>query len=318
MKRLIAVVLTVAARVDERTRERVILPALSDLQFEYRGALDAARIWRARWILLCGSLLLLQVMVLGVVARGIGELRSANDGEHQAWVRTMLWTGIAGVLFTIPLAVIPMASQELLRGATMWLLLYLIPQALAISLPAGLAVGVSAGLGPQAQSTQARRRVITVGVLLSVFVGILLCWWAPISNQLYLTSIGHPRATGLNELTSIELTRLLVFGTSLGEGLARPVNPADVVLTLHFRAALTCAPLILALVASTLARHPRWGRSTKAVLACSLLVAYAILLPPIGMPSQSSLPPAVLAWTPNVMLLAAWFGCRRIQEHVRM
>jgi hypothetical protein len=226
----------------------------------------------------------------------------------------MLWCAVVGLIATVPLAIVPLASsEESLRGSSLWLVLYLVPQALAISLSVGLMVGVSVGLAtPAAYSVQARRSVIAVGAWLAVLVGVLVCWLAPISNQVYLTSIGHPHARGLNELTSVELVRLLVSGTSLGGGLTRPVGLADISLALHSRAALTCAPILLALVSSTLACQRRWGRPAKALIACGVLMAYATLLPPIGMPASSSLPPVALAWSPNALLLVLWVVGRRL------
>jgi len=161
---------TLAARVcSEKTMERLIDPVIGDLQVEYAAAFRSGSVWRRQRTLLLGYVAFAKVILLCGVLGTREAWRNWSADDQRALNRMLLCvvaatvcaTSIAGLpdLLHLPDMLSINAHARLER-----LILYLVPSALALGLPAGLAIGAALGAAKRVQS----RRVITA-VCLSRF-----------------------------------------------------------------------------------------------------------------------------------------------------
>ena len=71
-----------------RTMERVIEPALADVQTEYEAAARDGRRWRSRWICIAGHGAFLKVLAWVIAERALDALRGATARDRHALRRT--------------------------------------------------------------------------------------------------------------------------------------------------------------------------------------------------------------------------------------
>jgi lipopolysaccharide export LptBFGC system permease protein LptF len=186
------------------------------------------------------------------------------------------------------------------------MVVYLIPQALAIALPVGFTFGIFFGSRDAAVSTRATRAILIVACLYSVASFATLAWIMPAANQafreLMFTQVGGrgPLFKGANELSLGELSQKI-------DGLVRVgfwVEARSLAFDYHMRWALSCATFVLAAFArSVIPRRPMriW---TLGVLVVGTYVGYyALMFVGRAAAIAGTVPTFVGAWLPNVMFV---------------
>jgi hypothetical protein len=297
---------SLAARLlDPSTMERLIDPAIADLQHEHEAAIRSGLVWRGRWIRLAGCSAFWKVAVIAAASRALHE-RTVTDDRSVG--RTVGFSLLAIIALTA-LLLWPGFSTFHRRGTgtAVRLVLYLVPQALAIALPLGLVFGILLGLRDRASTTGVKWTIAALAIGCSVAAFIIVGWLMPASNQAFRElSAGRRLVRGFNELTLGELGSgdpargvRLIWGGATARRIAWEF---------HFRVALACAPLVLGLfslgVTTAMRRNHGWLAMGLAALTTSSGY-YALLFSShqAGVYVDWVLP-VVAAWTPNLVFLA--------------
>jgi hypothetical protein len=188
------------------------------------------------------------------------------------------------------------------RTAEMFVLL--VPQAMALTLPAAILLAFPVALHGLATMPRVRRRAMALLILHTALTGIVIDRVMPRANQAFRVLVsGQPLPRGSNETTFAALRREMAT--------LRTFRGADALLrnveyTLHLRMALACAPFPLGLLAIALSAT-RFGRRRPWVVACGGLACYLLVSPLVQVLAQillrrTALPPALLAWLPMVAI----------------
>jgi hypothetical protein len=297
---------TIAARVCRaRTMERLIDPALADLQVEYENAVLRGRKWESRWVWISGHLAFFQAVVVHGGARTIGILDELTDEDRRTLIRTSGSSAAIIAIGTVVLAAVPFL-RFLTRSDpnAARLALYVIPQALPISVPVGLTFGILWGLGGAAASRRSRTLVLIAAVTSSVASFTMLAWVAPVANQAFRVSVArHSLAKGTNELTLGELGRLLEPGAR--DPMTRPASHSrGLALNYHTRWALAGAPLVLSFFAVALTSRRQRGRLMPGLAGFAAIFGYYVIMSEArGFALDRTVPAFAAAWAPNAALL---------------
>ena len=306
MKRLGARLRAIAARLCcAQTMERLVDPTLADLQAEYEDAVSHNRKWESRRIFVLGHIALIRVMAVHGGMRAMWLLRYSTGEDRRALIRTL---GASAVIMSLGTLLLMIPFLEVVsrgRRDSAELALYLIPQALPLSIPVGLTFGILWGLGRVAASTRSRTLILLLATMASVASFTMLGWVVPTANQAFrVTMIGHPVLKGANELTLGELRQLLEPGTGEPRSLAAPSDVRSLALNYHGRWALAGAPLVLALFALALTSRRQWGRIMPLLAGCLAIFGYYVVMYSarrLGL--DRTLSAFAAAWTPNVAFL---------------
>ena len=226
---------------------------------------------------------------------------------------TALGTG----LLTLP----PLLAEWSRPSSTIWLAILLIPQAAPLSIPVGLSFGILRGLGRVAASRRSRALVLVAAVVSCVASFAIIGWVMPAANQAYRQSIaGVPIAKGANELTLIELGKVLESGQDESIGMVSPRDIRSVAMAYHVRWAISLAPFVLSLVALVWTRRQR-GRVPIVAVGCAMTVGYYLILFFAGRAYtfDRAMSAVAAAWAANVafLMLSAllWISSRaRVRE----
>jgi hypothetical protein len=282
-----------------KTLERVVEPAIADLQKEYASADRASR--RA-WVLLRGYFAIVKVIVVCAMS-----VSSTTHDERQAISRTFAWSvgWIAAIsaLLTLP----PLLSYSLRSWDAA---IALVPQALPLAIPMGVAIGIAFGL-----SARPAMNIVKVTVLGAVVASALsfavLAWAMPAANQAFrdiavreLRGSGYQgeisRAQkGLSEMTLSELRSHEAYFVAVG----LPRRARHFTFSFHLRFALAVGTLALA---SLLLAVPFSHRGLRGLVAFVASFGYLPLLYTsewLAL-SRALLPPVAAPWMPNVVLIA--------------
>ena len=277
---------------DADTMERLIDPAIADLQAEYAEASRAGLLWRRRWVRLSGYVAFAKVAV------------------------RPLRVFLAVMLVVTTMLMVPPYLQVARYTSTG--LVYLLPQALVIAIPFALTIAL-AWSRPGRLSRHWLRTVVAAGVICSGLCFVTLAWWTPSANQAFRVLMTRelrgqadpPR--GLPELTLGELRQEMNSPTavhaSLGE---RATN--ELAFTYYMRWAFPCASLSLALL--MIALHRR-GVRRRLLLFSALPILfgyYAVMFTgrAYAIGGSGGVPASAAAWLPNavVMLVAVAISVR--------
>jgi len=300
-----------------RTRDRLVDPAIADLQIEYRDAIERGRRWRARWILAAGYVTFVEALAIHAAARAVRSRAEWNGDEGRAFVRTLA-VAIASVVVATLLLLTPVR-----RSVPPAFMPYLVPQALPLTLPLAITLGILVGLrGRRALSVRLRAATLTLALVCSLISFATVAWIVPIAGQMYRVSMIERGGTfdtqriGLIEMPLGELRQQMLKLTNemreSGAGFyvtypdRRAATARRYALAYHLRWALPCAPFVLALFALTI--RPRtavhWWLPTLA--AFGLCIAYYLALVAGEAAGQRGLVPAAAArWLPNALFAAA-------------
>ena len=305
-----------------RTMERVIEPALADVQTEYEAAARDGRLWRSRWICIAGHAAFLKVLAWVIAERALDALRGATASDRHALGRTFAVFAAVTALGTGLLTLPPLLAEWSRPSSTIWLGILLIPQAVPLSIPVGLTFGILWGLGRVAASRRSRALVLVAAVVSCVVSFATIAWVMPAANQAYRQSIaGITIAKGANELTLIELGRLIESGQYASIGMGSPRGRRSVAMAYHVRWALSLAPFVLSVFALVWTRRQR-GRVSIVAVGCAMTVGYYLVLFLAGRAYtfDRAMSAVAAAWAANVafLMLSAllWISSRaRLHEN---
>lgn len=289
-----------------RTLERVLEPAIADLQKEYLAVHERHLVRRAS-VLLTGYSAILRAMAMCALTPSV-----ASRDERRALIRTIAWScaltaAMTGLLMLPPLSIVEdrALSSSFLAG--------LIPQALPLAIPIGLTFGIAFGLAGRTWSRAARRVVLLFALVASAVSFITLAFVMPAGNQAYRESVariaGVPEqpTKGPNEMTFSELDREAAVAVAAGN-VRRASNYAW---SYHLRFALSAASVVLA--GFLLATGVR-GVATRGLVALTACFAYWALIfigeglsvySPIAPVFEGTIPVFAGAWLPNIVFAAS-------------
>jgi len=294
----------IAARLcSAQSSERVIEPAIADLQKEYAMPMGA---FARAWVLGVGYLAIIKVISICAVS-----VSTATNDERRAIVRTGLWSVCIVLAMTAVLIVPPYYNfTSGIRGTypASALVMTLVPQAVPLAIPFGIAFGLAFGLVVRPTSNFVKG-VLLGAIAASALSFCVLVWVMPAGNQAFHEIIMRVRfdstkgpvvelQKGYNEMTLSELRGEIARFTEDGE--TRKARVAA--FRLHLRIALAGASIALACV---LLASPVRNRGWRGLLALGLCAAYWALMF-IGESSarRGYLPAAIGAWLPNMSLVA--------------
>jgi lipopolysaccharide export system permease LptF/LptG-like protein len=281
--------------------ERLVDPAIADLQHEYEAAVRRGLIWRSRWILVGGCAACAKVAAAAIIIRA---LRAPIVADDRAVVRTLVFSVAAVLLLNEVFMWPPLALAR--RGAPglTTLLLSLVPQAVAVALPLGLVFGVLLGLRNRPVTAQVKRTIARLGLACTVAAFVLVALVMPAANQRFRelaapSGMPGPLARGYNELTLDELAA----GDPSVLGRTINVDPHRLAFEFQCRLALAFAPLALSLLALGVAANRRKERGPIPISLVALMIGcgYYVLMYESREAWMSDRAPALIAgWTPNL------------------
>lgn len=285
-----------------KTVERVVEPAIADLQTEYAGA-GGDRAFRRVWVLLTGYASILKVMTICALSVSI-----TTDDERRTLRRTLAWSVVLVVAVSVVLMLPPLYGFD--QTVLGWYAATtLVPQALALAIPIGVAFGIAFGL--RARPTLSIAKMMLLGaVAASALSFSVLAWAVPVGNQAFreitfreLRTRGYqgPIAglqKGYSEMTFSELRRESARFMSDGE----PRRARQLAFSFHLRFALAAATLALA---TLLLAAPVNHRGFRGLLTLAACFVYWVLMFVGQMGSRRGyLPQPIGAWLPNLVLIA--------------
>jgi hypothetical protein len=304
-----------ACLIGPEAMTRVIDPVITDLQHEYRQALDQNRTWRAGWVRLAGYAAFAKVLMLC----------DWSEKEIGSLMRAALYSAAATIPFTALFMYAPVA--HVVTRANLpdsWLVVIsLVPSALAVAMPLGTGLGVTIALAGRRVS---RRLAVNVGALalVSSFVSFInIAWLVPEANQSFRAATfaavapGRPAPPrGENELTFAALSRAINLELKRGwpSGSGGWTNVRRLQFAYWNRFAVPFATLALVSVALSLVTitRRRWALLLTVFLAA--FGWYALLYLERDTVLHSNIPVIVAAWLPNVVLVSIAGGVMRIRS----
>jgi hypothetical protein len=273
-----------------RAMERIVDPAIADLQHEYETATREGQRWRARAALCAGYVAVVKVMAIC----GLRSLftDAARTGDGGALRRSAGIALVTGVLFTVIMVLPPLQGTRVPDGVSrVAVFVFLIPQAIPVAIPFAVGLGILYGLRGRAPTRSLVSGVAAIGLVGCVSSLVLVEWVIPDANQAFRETM----AGTIGKLTrgpgEVRLSEL--FARS---------DPYSAQL-FHLRTALCFAAIVFGVL--TLALAPFIRRRITAVLtAVSCAVAYvewAWIVDRTGPGEWISI--AVAAWLPNALLM---------------
>ena len=203
-----------AARVcSDKTMERLIDPAIADLQAEYATATDMKRRWLA---LLAGYGAVAKVAAWCAMSGVTGMPKNWTHEDHSGLVR-VLWRSAAAILCLTLLILLPELSRtrEMLEtfssdASPFSLVTYLLPMTLPLTLPIGLAFGAALGAHGRTPSRRLIGAIMLVALATAAGSLATMAWVIPAANQSYRVAIvRQPLVKGDRELSFGELKSAL-------------------------------------------------------------------------------------------------------------
>jgi hypothetical protein len=290
-----------------RAMERVLDPAIADLRWEYHDARRRQRQWRAKWIRVTGSLTVLYLIATHVHVGSIALTpRNAAPSMRVLAGSASVVAVMTAALIAIGISNVPFPIVE--RG---WLVFYLLPSTLPLTVPYGFAV--AAAWGRAGASWQKAPRLLGGAAVLSLLAFATIGWITPAANQAYrVTAARQQVRLGFNELTLPELRRLLAAERERPSGLlgfaSDPVYPTIQLraaeYSYHGRLAASFASLALGLFVLGISSLTRGARIGGVIAILGLYFTwYGAMRSPVQ--TFATLSPALVAWLPNITVLGA-------------
>lgn len=285
----------------ENTLERIVEPAIADLQKEYAGAVARSAVAR-RWILLTGYLAVVKVMAICALRASV--IRSE---ERDGLARTVRWSlaliGAMTALLLLP--PLQFARREMITPIS---LVQLIPQAVPLAIPIGLALGIAVGLANRSFTRSTARAVLFGAAVASLVSCATMVFVMPVANQSYREAIAQnngvsgPLSKGYAEMTLSELRRRIAFAPDIRDAWMAAWN-------FHIRFALAAAAFAISGFLLTIATAGATRRVLLALFACflywALLYSGEWFAVTRGATSELSIFTAV--WLPNIVFIVMTF-----------
>lgn len=298
-----------AARVcSERTRRRLVDPAVADLQSEYAAAQRAGSAWRTLLTLSAGYLSIGKVLAVAVC----GDLRteaSTWQPEERAGARRGLLVALLTTKVATSVLVVNFVSATIPIPWT-WTF-FLVPSMLTAALPLGLVLGAAWTFQGGGRTRKLAAASVATAAVCSIAMYVNVAWLTPDSNQTFRERAvaleqGRegivPVPRGLHELSMPALRARIVEEANSG----RPhrARVAESVYYQRFVIAVATIPMIGVIVA--LAFRHRWerGRLTAAALV-TFAVYYAALTSSRSLSETLAVAPIVTAWAGPAVITGA-------------
>jgi lipopolysaccharide export LptBFGC system permease protein LptF len=182
--------------------------------------------------------------------------------------------------------------------------MFLLPQALAISIPVGATIGIAVGLARQQMSMRLITLVAALAFACSIGSVANLGWLVPNENQAFRTAAFRkvsqtPPPKGDNELTFAELDRLIERREAFPVGSYEWDDVNRLRTGYHMRWALAFATFALALFAASLLRWTRRRWAISVGIVAAIFGYYVLLFAGRSLALHHALAPPVAAWLAN-------------------
>ena len=283
---------------EEKSLERVVEPAIADLQKDYaRGG---------SWLGCASALLVGYVAVVSVLGICVFDVSDWADGERHAVRRLLIWAPVLTCTLVLLLILPPMfrfpdVIRDVRTAAT------LIPQALPIAVPIAFVLSIAFGL-PVRPAMGSVKIMLLAALSASLLSFATLVWGLPAGSDAFREIVAEstppeyrddfPGAQkGPGEMTLSELRRGAA-AVSPQSGLALHYS-----WQFHLRAALAAASLALAAFLIAVPASTRRARSLFALASC--LTYWALLYVGQFATLTRFVTPMVGAWLPNIVFVAA-------------
>jgi len=307
-----------ASLIEPEAMTRVIDPVITDLQHEYRQALEQNLTWRAAWVRLAGYAAFAKVLMLC----------EWSEKEIGSLMRAALYSVAATIPFTA-LFMYPPVAHVVTRAnlPDPWLVgMSLVPSALAVAMPLGTGLGVTCALAGRRLS---RRLAVNVGTLalVSSFASFInITWVVPEANQSFRAAMfatvapGSPAPPrGENELRFAALSRAINSEVKRDwpSGSSGWTNVRRLQIAYWNRFAVPFATLALVSVALSLVTitRRRWALLLTVFLTAFGWYVMSYLERQTAL--HSNLPVIAVAWLPNVVLVSIAGGVMSIRSRMR-
>jgi hypothetical protein len=305
----------------ERTRRRLIDPAVADLQSEFAAARRTGSTWRTWWTLGAGYLSIAKVLPIAVCGDLWVEASIWQPEERAGARRGALVAIVTTVIATALLVALLVGDKE----SPDWPLLglYLTPSTLAVTAPLGLVLGVAWSFHGAARTRKLAVAAMAVAALSSVATYANLGWLTPEANQAYreasvprefrrATDYSIPR--GFSELTwSGMRARLREVRAVESRSEVRFYEAAY-----HRKLAITAAPLPLVGVILALAFRRGWGRRGLTGAAVGMAVAHSLVWATSSFfGARLGAPPIVNGWLATALCTAAAVLITSLRQRAR-
>lgn len=301
-----------------RAFERVLAPAIADLRWEYHDARRRQRPWRARGIRATGSLTVLYLIATHTGAGAIATLTSRS--QTASTLRLLAGSATVVAVMTAALIAIVLSNVPFPIAEPGWLVFYLLPSTVPLTVPYGFAV--AAAHGRAGASWQKAPRLLGGAAVLSLLTLVTIGWITPVANQAFrVTAARQQVQLGFNELTLPDLRRLLATERERPSGLfgfaTEPAHPTMKLraaeYSYHARLAASLASLVLGLFVLGISNLTRGARLAGVIAVLGLYFTwYGVMRSPVQ--TFASLSPALVAWLPNVIVLGAAVLSRRLRS----
>jgi len=277
-----------AARLfDARTMERVVDPAIADLQAEPASISRYAAV--IKLIVLC----------LPEVSMTLGTASMVSIGV------------LAFVVAALELRPLAFAWSQGKFEPVM--LAYLLPQGLAIAVQIGLAAGILCAYGGRAVSRRALTGIVALSLAASAAAFVNVGWITPAANQAFRervvrqTPTSAPLARGFPELTFNEVRNQYRMASAIASSNPGAVDSTDLhylANSYHGRWAVTLAPIVFAMFALALVRRRPLIRWAGALGAGVVYLSYIFYLDVPVLPALDGRWLGGAAWYPELALAA--------------
>jgi len=297
----------VAARLcSERTRRRLVDPAIADLQAEVTAARRTGSAWHRLRALGAGYLSVVKVLLIATC----GDFRQgATTWTPDEVASTRRGALIALAVTTAAIAFFTIPVVEQMPEADLGLTPYIVPSALPLSLPLGLAVASAWMLHAAVRTRKVAAVTLLTAALTSAAMFVNLEWVTPDANQafrtLVLAKFDPPVASperGANELRFWELReRVRETRNSGRESEARWLE-----LSYYRRWSMSVMPLAMVAVMVAIAFKRQWTRRALTSVAFTIYLAhYALLMSAFSLAELGVARPIVMGWAGTLLCFAA-------------
>jgi lipopolysaccharide export LptBFGC system permease protein LptF len=293
--------------LDPLTMERLIDPAIADLQHEHEEAVRRNLAWRGRWIQITSYVAFAKVFTVaasGAAGRALRDWARADDRAVGRTIGFSLAT-IAALAALLMWPTVSTFAHRVPADKVAWAVIYMLPSVLLIAIPLGLIFGILSGLRGRIATVRVRRSVAAMAIVCSIATLALAAWTMPAGNQAFRAFLAGRRlpANGFNEMTLGELARTPAQNKWIVSSSA-----ARLAFEFHFRLALAFASLALGPFALAVTAAWRGAYRVRGGVLAGFLagVAYWVLLNrarQYGYAADQQARVAV-AWIPNLVFLA--------------
>jgi len=294
----------------ERTRRRLIDPAVADLQAEVAAAHRSHSAWRTLRALAAGYLSIAKVLLIATAGE-LQDCASTWQPEERAGARRGLLVALAATALATGLLVGIPAHGATETMDRVLLSLYLTPSMLPVTLQLGLLLGTAWTFHGAARTRKLGVAAMALAALCSIGMFVNLGWLTPEANQAFreLTippqfrdGTDRPLARGFNELTLPAMRRRLQEAR-LTES---PSQVRYYEAAYHQKLALSIAPLPLVGVILALAFRRRWRRGSLTAAAVALFAAHLLILMSIQLYGpRLGASPLLIGWAATALAAAA-------------